>query len=68
MMTTRHLRYPGVRPFETSEKHLFFGRSRDIEELYDLILLERLTVLFAKSGYGKSSLLKAGVIPRFTDP
>jgi hypothetical protein len=68
MMNVRKLRYPGVRPFETHEKHLFFGRSRDIRELYDLILLERLTVLFAKSGYGKSSLLKAGIIPRFTDP
>jgi len=68
MMTNRSLRYPGVRPFETHEKHLFFGRSRDIEELYDLLLLERLTVLFAKSGYGKSSLLKAGIIPKFTDP
>jgi formylglycine-generating enzyme required for sulfatase activity len=68
MMTKRSLRYPGVRPFETHEKHLFFGRSRDIEELYDLLLLERLIVLFAKSGYGKSSLLKAGIIPKFTDP
>ena len=68
MMNPRSLRYPGVRPFETHERHLFFGRSRDIEELYDLILLERLTVLFAKSGYGKSSLLKAGIIPKFTDP
>lgn len=67
-MTKRSLRYPGVRPFETHEKHLFFGRSHDIEELYDLILLERLTVLFAKSGYGKSSLLKAGIIPKFIDP
>ena len=68
MMNPRSLRYPGVRPFETHERHLFFGRSRDIEELYDLILLERLTVLFAKSGYGKSSLLKAGIIPKVTDP
>lgn len=61
-------RYPGVRPFEASEKHLFFGRNRDIEDLYDLILLERLSVLFGKSGYGKSSLLNAGVLPRFTHP
>ncbi|TNE50224.1 MAG: hypothetical protein EP344_17470 [Bacteroidetes bacterium] len=67
MTTNNSLRYPGVRPFETHEQHLFFGRSRDIEELYDLILLERLVVLFAKSGYGKSSLIKAGLIPRFID-
>ena len=61
-------RYPGVRPFETRERHLFFGRKRDTEELADHILLEKLVVLFAKSGYGKSSLLKAGIVPSFTDP
>ena len=68
MTTTRSHRYPGVRPFETHEKHLFFGRKRDIEELHNLILLEKLVVLFGKSGYGKSSLLKAGILPLFTDP
>jgi energy-coupling factor transporter ATP-binding protein EcfA2 len=56
-------RYPGVKPFETSEKDLFFGRDRDIKDLYDLIHLEKLIVLFGKSGYGKSSLLNAGIIP-----
>ena len=68
MNTERIHRYPGVRPFETRERHLFFGRKHDIEELTDLILLEKLVVLFAKSGYGKSSLLKAGIVPAFTDP
>lgn len=62
-----NLRYPGVRPFEINERHLFFGRARDIADLYDLVLLENLLVLFGKSGYGKSSLLKAGIIPLFTE-
>ncbi len=57
-------RYPGVKPFETSESGQYFGRQRDIQDLHDLILLEKLTVLFGKSGYGKSSLLNAGIIPR----
>ena len=65
-MTTT-LRYPGVRPFETHERHLFFGRARDVADLYDLILLEKLLVFFGKSGYGKSSLLKAGIVPLFRD-
>lgn len=56
-------RYPGVKPFETSEAGQFFGRQRDIQELSELILLEKLVVLFGKSGYGKSSLLNAGLIP-----
>lgn len=56
-------RYPGVKPFETSERNLFFGRDRDIEDLLDLIWLEKLVVLFGKSGYGKSSLINAGILP-----
>lgn len=67
MNATQNLRYPGVRPFERNERHLFFGRARDIADLYDLVLLEKLLVLFGKSGYGKSSLLKAGILPLFTD-
>ncbi|MFN0204199.1 MAG: hypothetical protein ACKVTZ_21955, partial [Bacteroidia bacterium] len=64
-MTTKKIhRYPGVKPFETAEKDLFFGRGRDIRDLYDLISLEKLVVLFGKSGYGKSSILNAGIVPK----
>ena len=58
-------RYPGVQPFATNQEHIFFGRDEDIENLYDLILLEPLVLLFGKSGYGKSSLLNAGILPKF---
>jgi hypothetical protein len=61
--TPAQKRYPGVKPFETAERGLFFGRDRDIEDLLDLIWLEKLVVLFGKSGYGKSSLLNAGILP-----
>lgn len=60
-------RYLGVQPFKTSHRHLFFGRDKDIEDLHDFILLEKLVVLFGKSGYGKSSLLNAGIMPRLMD-
>ncbi len=56
-------RYPGVRPFETADQRLFFGRDRDIRDLGILLALEKLVVLFGKSGYGKSSLINAGLIP-----
>lgn len=56
-------RYPGIRAFEQYESALFFGRSTETRELYQLIKVARLSVLFAKSGIGKSSLLNAGVIP-----
>lgn len=64
MNRPKKYRYPGVKPFETTEQDLFFGRDRDIEDLLDLIWLEKLVVLFGKSGYGKSSLLNAGILPR----
>ena len=60
-------RYLGVQPFKTSDRHIFFGRDEDIDNLLDTILLEKLIVLFGKSGYGKSSLLNAGIVPRLTD-
>ena len=60
-------RYPGVKPFEKEDAKLFFGRERDCTDLYDMICREKLVVLFAKSGYGKSSLIKAGLIPSLLD-
>lgn len=58
-------RYPGVKPFETSEQAIFFGRKDDCQDLFDLISLEQIVVLFGKSGYGKSSLINAGIVPLF---
>ena len=57
-------RYPGTRPFQEKDSHLFFGRNSDKIKLTELIVLEKLVVLFGKSGYGKTSLLNAAVIPR----
>lgn len=56
-------RYPGLKPFERNQQAVFHGRQDDVQRLANLILRERLVVLFAKSGIGKTSLLKAGVAP-----
>ncbi|MFK7905318.1 MAG: SUMF1/EgtB/PvdO family nonheme iron enzyme [Chitinophagales bacterium] len=56
-------RYPGIRAFEQHEQNLFYGRSQEIRDLFRLVMVERLVVLFAKSGIGKSSLLNAGLSP-----
>jgi WD40 repeat protein/TPR repeat protein len=57
------LRYPGAHSFGDSalDRKLFFGRSREKKDLLDTILAERLVVLYAKSGVGKTSLLNAGI-------
>ncbi|MCL6257469.1 hypothetical protein M3O96_00095 [Aquiflexum sp. TKW24L] len=63
----KQYRYPGTRPFQEDDRNLFFGRNEDIEKLTELIVLEKMVVLFSKSGYGKSSLLNAGVIPKLKE-
>jgi tetratricopeptide (TPR) repeat protein len=56
-------RYPGVQAFQKDERNDFFGRDHDKESIFSSILLNRVTVVFGKSGIGKSSLLNAAVIP-----
>jgi WD40 repeat protein len=55
--------YPGLFPFREKDKNYFFGRDREIQELTQLIEDNVLTVVFGKSGMGKTSLLQAGLIP-----
>jgi hypothetical protein len=58
-----HTRYPGAQPFPDDEisRKTFFGRKRESAELANNILANRLVVVYAKSGLGKTSLLNAGV-------
>jgi hypothetical protein len=56
-------RYPGLKPFERTQRGVFYGREEDILKLSNLIQREKLVLLFAKSGIGKTSLLQAGVGP-----
>ena len=60
-------RYPGVKPFSENERHVFYGRTTDTKKLCQLIKLEKLVLLYSKSGLGKSSLLNAGVLPLFDE-
>ena len=55
--------YPGLRPYREDEQNSFFGRDIDSKVLIDKILVHRLTLLFAATGVGKSSLLQAAVLP-----
>src|SRR5215470_1813469 len=62
-------RYPGAQPFGDNElsRRTFFGREPASVALTDQILANRLVVVYAKSGLGKTSLLNAGVAPRLRD-
>ena len=59
--------FVGPRPFETEDRDRFFGRTRELEELLSLIIAHRAVLVYAQSGAGKTSLLKAGVIPRLEE-
>lgn len=61
---TRQTRYPGSRPFTQDDEALFFGRDEDIAKLTTFITVENITVLYGRSGLGKTSLLNAGVLPK----
>ena len=56
--------YPGTAPFQDrrEDRLIFFGRSREVTRLADLILSEPHVLLFARSGLGKSSLINAGLL------
>lgn len=55
--------YAGLQFFREEDKEYFFGREREIKELTELIDQDILTIVFGKSGMGKTSLLRAGLLP-----
>jgi tetratricopeptide (TPR) repeat protein len=55
--------FPGLRPFEPEEDHLFFGRERETDELLRRLRSNRFVSVLGTSGSGKSSLVRSGLIP-----
>jgi tetratricopeptide (TPR) repeat protein len=55
--------FPGLRPFEPDEDHLFFGREKEIDELLRRLRSTRFLQVIGASGSGKSSLVRSGLIP-----
>jgi tetratricopeptide (TPR) repeat protein len=55
--------FPGLRPFEADEEHLFFGREQEIDELLRRLRTTRFLLVAGSSGTGKSSLVRSGLIP-----
>jgi hypothetical protein len=55
--------YKGLQSFDESDKALFYGRERATRELQARCAAVRLLVVSGASGSGKSSLVKAGLLP-----
>ncbi len=57
------LPYPGLRPFEADEAFLFYGRRGHTDELLRRLATNRFLAVVGTSGSGKSSLVRAGLLP-----
>ncbi|NGZ10219.1 MAG: hypothetical protein CV088_12660 [Nitrospira sp. LK70] len=56
--------YVGLRPFDERDAVLFFGRDRHVRELLtELEAEQRFIAVLGASGTGKSSLVRAGLVP-----
>ena len=55
--------YPGLRSFDPGEGEFFFGRARNVEAVRDLLARKQVIAVLGGSGSGKSSLLRAGLLP-----
>jgi hypothetical protein len=59
--------WPGLREYDEENREYFRGRSEETATLVRLVRDAPLTVLFGRSGLGKSSLLKAGLFPKLRE-
>ncbi|RKH54279.1 protein kinase [Corallococcus sp. AB050B] len=56
--------YRGLAPFAAEHRSLFFGREGDIRAVLERLRTRPLVLVAGDSGTGKSSLCRAGVLPR----
>ena len=59
--------WPGFREFDEDGERFFNGRDKETMELFRLVRNEPLTLLYGKSGLGKTSLLQAGLFRHLRD-
>jgi WD40 repeat protein len=55
--------YRGLQTFDEDHTEFFFGRDADIQRLIEKLKVTRFIAVIGPSGSGKSSLVRAGVIP-----
>ena len=59
--------YLGLQPYAERDAAFFFGRERERRVIAANLRAARVTLLYGASGVGKSSLLRAGVVPALRD-
>ncbi|MDA3647773.1 trypsin-like peptidase domain-containing protein [Saccharopolyspora indica] len=56
--------YRGLRSFREEDAELFHGRDADADRLFDLVRRRDIVAVAGPSGSGKSSLVRAGLVPK----
>src|ERR1700722_5347727 len=56
--------FPGLRPYEEADADWFFGRSGEINDLLKRLRRLHFIAIVGASGCGKSSLVRAGLLPQ----
>ncbi len=54
----------GLDSFTEETRAYFYGRDEEVAELARRVQRKLLTILFGQSGLGKTSILRAGIVPR----
>jgi WD40 repeat protein len=53
--------------YTRDDRHIFFGRDREVEELYHRVFESKLMLVYGISGTGKSSLIHCGLANKFNE-
>jgi eukaryotic-like serine/threonine-protein kinase len=56
--------FPGLVPYHAEQTNRYFGRTAEIEDLVERLTVEPVLPVVGPSACGKSSFVRAGVIPR----
>jgi len=59
--------YKFLEYYDVTDKDIFFGRNEDIAKFVGHILSSKLVVIYGESLIGKTSLIKAGIIPKLRE-
>jgi energy-coupling factor transporter ATP-binding protein EcfA2 len=59
--------FPGLKDFTEEQAPIFFGRGRETDALAEKVTANRFVAVVGASGSGKSSLVRAGLIPRLRE-
>lgn len=54
-------------PYGEADREIFFGREKEIEIIYDRVMLSKLLLIYGQSGTGKTSLIHCGLANKFSD-